>query len=139
MYAVIASGGKQEKCEQGQQIQVELLHVEDGAEVSLTPVLVVDGATVLSTLSLPLQVDQERGVEGDASRHGSSGARSSRWACSRRSSTAESTGGSAAMASSKAPAVRGGSGQTARRITINTPYASAEPGAGARWRQGQRI
>ena len=49
MYAVIASGGKQEKCEQGQKIQVELLHVEDGAEVSLTPVLVVDGATVLST------------------------------------------------------------------------------------------
>ena len=49
MYAVIASGGKQEKCEQGQQIQVELLHVEDGTEVSLKPVLVVDGATVLST------------------------------------------------------------------------------------------
>ena len=49
MYAVIASGGKQEKVSQGQQIQVELLHVEDGSEVSLVPVLVVDGATVLST------------------------------------------------------------------------------------------
>ena len=49
MYAVIASGGKQEKVEQGQKVQVELLHVEDGAEVSLTPVLVVDGSTILST------------------------------------------------------------------------------------------
>ena len=49
MYAVIATGGKQEKVAQGQQVQVELLHVEDGAEVSLKPVLVVDGATVLST------------------------------------------------------------------------------------------
>ena len=49
MYAVIASGGKQEKVSQGQQVQLELLHVEDGAEVSLTPILVVDGYTILST------------------------------------------------------------------------------------------
>ena len=49
MYAVIASGGKQEKVAQGQKVQLELLHVEDGAEVSLTPILVVDGTTILST------------------------------------------------------------------------------------------
>lgn len=49
MYAVIASGGKQEKVAQGQQVQLELLHVEDGQEVLLTPVLLVDGSTVLST------------------------------------------------------------------------------------------
>jgi len=49
MYAVIASGGKQEKVAQGQRVQLELLHVEDGAEVSLTPILVVDGTTILST------------------------------------------------------------------------------------------
>jgi large subunit ribosomal protein L21 len=49
MYAVIASGGKQEKVSKGQQVQLELLHVEDGAEVSLTPILVVDGSTILST------------------------------------------------------------------------------------------
>ena len=49
MYAVIASGGKQEKVAQGQQVQLELLGVADGAEVSLTPVLLVDGSTVLST------------------------------------------------------------------------------------------
>ena len=33
MYAVIATGGKQEKVAQGEQVQVELLGVEDGAEV----------------------------------------------------------------------------------------------------------
>jgi len=49
MYAVIASGGKQEKVAQCQQVQVELLGVAQGQEVSLTPVLVVDGDTVLST------------------------------------------------------------------------------------------
>lgn len=49
MYAVIASGGKQEKVFQGQQVRVELLGVADGTEVSLTPVLLVDGTTVLST------------------------------------------------------------------------------------------
>jgi large subunit ribosomal protein L21 len=49
MYAVIASGGKQEKVSQGQKVQLELLHVEDGTEVSLTPILVVDGSTILST------------------------------------------------------------------------------------------
>ena len=49
MYAVIATGGKQEKVAQGQQVQVELLNAADGAEVKFTPVLLVDGATVLST------------------------------------------------------------------------------------------
>ena len=49
MYAVIASGGKQEKVAQGQHVQVELLGVAEGQEVSLTPVLLVDGDTVLST------------------------------------------------------------------------------------------
>ena len=49
MYAVIASGGKQAKVAQGETVQVELLDAAEGAEVSLTPVLVVDGSTVLST------------------------------------------------------------------------------------------
>jgi large subunit ribosomal protein L21 len=56
MYAVIASGGKQEKVSEGQQVQVELLHQQDGTEVSLKPVLVVDGTTILST------PDQLKGV-----------------------------------------------------------------------------
>jgi large subunit ribosomal protein L21 len=49
MYAVIASGGKQEKVAEGQQVNLELLGAEVGSEVSFTPVLVVDGATVLAT------------------------------------------------------------------------------------------
>jgi large subunit ribosomal protein L21 len=49
MYAVIASGGKQEKVAEGQQVRVELLDGEEGSDVSLHPVLVVDGDTVLAT------------------------------------------------------------------------------------------
>ena len=48
MYAVIATGGKQEKVAEGQQVTVELLNVDDGAEVSFVPVLVVDGDKVLA-------------------------------------------------------------------------------------------
>ena len=49
MYAVIASGGKQARVAEGQQLPVELLDGEPGSEISLTPVLVVDGETVLAT------------------------------------------------------------------------------------------
>ena len=54
MYAVIATGGKQERVETGQRVNVELLHLDDGAEVTFAPVLVVDGGEVLST---PAQLD----------------------------------------------------------------------------------
>lgn len=46
MYAVIQTGGKQYRVSEGDRIDVERL---DGDEVSLRPVLVVDGDTVLST------------------------------------------------------------------------------------------
>ncbi len=49
MYAVIATGGKQAKVSSGQTLRVELLDGTTGSEISLRPVLVVDGATVLST------------------------------------------------------------------------------------------
>jgi large subunit ribosomal protein L21 len=49
MYAIIASGGKQEKVAQGEKVQVELLGVADGEEVRFQPVLLVDGSTVLAT------------------------------------------------------------------------------------------
>jgi large subunit ribosomal protein L21 len=52
MYAVIASGGKQEKVTEGQQVALELLDGEEGSEVSLTPVLVVDGDEVLAGSAL---------------------------------------------------------------------------------------
>jgi large subunit ribosomal protein L21 len=47
MYAVIQSGGKQYRVEEGQQLEVELLGA-DGT-VDLRPVLLVDGDTVLAT------------------------------------------------------------------------------------------
>jgi large subunit ribosomal protein L21 len=49
MYAVIESGNKQERVTEGQQIHVDLLQAEQGSDVSLTPVLVVDGDIVLAT------------------------------------------------------------------------------------------
>jgi large subunit ribosomal protein L21 len=48
MYAVIKSGGKQYRVENGQQLDVELLSVDDDGGVELTPVLLVDGDTVLA-------------------------------------------------------------------------------------------
>jgi len=51
MYAVIQTGGKQSRVSQGQTIDVELLGEEDGAEVTFTPVLLVDGDTVVATPS----------------------------------------------------------------------------------------
>ena len=48
MYAVVKTGGKQYRVEQGQTLDVERLG-EPGTEVDLQPVLVVDGETVLAT------------------------------------------------------------------------------------------
>jgi len=49
MYAVIATGGKQLRVSQGQQVHVELLGAEQGSTVDFTPVLVVDGDSILAT------------------------------------------------------------------------------------------
>ncbi len=49
MYAVIRTGGKQERVAEGQRLRVELLGEPVGAEVTFEPVLVVDGETVLAT------------------------------------------------------------------------------------------
>ncbi|MFM7536680.1 MAG: 50S ribosomal protein L21 [Acidimicrobiales bacterium] len=49
MYAVIATGGKQERVAEGQRLNVEKLSAAEGEEVSFTPVLVVDGDVVLAT------------------------------------------------------------------------------------------
>ena len=48
MYAVIKTGGKQYRVEEGQRLDVERLNT-DGDDVSLTPVMLVDGETVLAT------------------------------------------------------------------------------------------
>ena len=50
MYAVIATGGKQYRVEEGQQLDVERLGApDDVAELDLRPVLLVDDDTVLAT------------------------------------------------------------------------------------------
>ncbi len=49
MYAVIRTGGKQYRVEQGESLNVELLGAEEGSSVDLTPVMVVDGDNVLAT------------------------------------------------------------------------------------------
>ena len=49
MYAVIETGGKQERVEEGQRLAVELLRAGTGQDISFSPLLVVDGASVLAT------------------------------------------------------------------------------------------
>jgi large subunit ribosomal protein L21 len=48
MYAVVKTGGKQYRVEEGQRLTVERLG-EPGDDVQLQPVIVVDGDTVLAT------------------------------------------------------------------------------------------
>ena len=51
MYAVIKTGGKQYRVQQGQRLNVELL-TGDGDDVEFAPVLVVDGDDVLAANDL---------------------------------------------------------------------------------------
>jgi large subunit ribosomal protein L21 len=48
MYAVIRTGGKQERVEEGLVVQVELLGKDAGEEVTFQPVLLVDGDNVIT-------------------------------------------------------------------------------------------
>ncbi len=48
MYAVIATGGKQERVEVGSTVDVELLKAGVGEEVSFPAVLLVDGENVVA-------------------------------------------------------------------------------------------
>ncbi|MXW41772.1 MAG: 50S ribosomal protein L21 [Acidimicrobiia bacterium] len=48
MYAVIRAGGKQYKVQEGQTLDVELSG-EPGVELELTPVMLVDGASIFAT------------------------------------------------------------------------------------------
>jgi large subunit ribosomal protein L21 len=49
MYAVINAGGKQERVEIGELVDVELLDAAPGDALSLTPLLVVDGDEVTTS------------------------------------------------------------------------------------------
>ncbi len=48
MYAVIKTGGKQYRVAEGERLEVERV-TSEGEEVSFTPVLLVDGETVLAS------------------------------------------------------------------------------------------
>jgi large subunit ribosomal protein L21 len=63
MYAVVLTGGKQYKVAEGDRLDVELL---DGDDVSLHPVLLVDGEQVLSTPSALSNVSVTARVVGHA-------------------------------------------------------------------------
>ena len=54
MYAVIATGGKQHRVQQGTRLAVERLTGAEGDDVSFSPVLLVDGDTLLAT---PAELD----------------------------------------------------------------------------------
>ncbi len=49
MYAVIRTGGKQERVSEGQRLRVELLGEPVGTDVNFEPILIVDGDSVLAT------------------------------------------------------------------------------------------
>ena len=49
MYAVIKTGGKQYRVTEGQRLDVERLAAGDDGAVSFTPILLVDGDTVVAT------------------------------------------------------------------------------------------
>ncbi len=63
MYAVIATGGKQYRVEEGDHVEVERL---DADEVTLQPVLLVDGDVVLATASQLEGASVSARVVGDA-------------------------------------------------------------------------
>ena len=46
MYAIVKTGGRQYKVAEGDIVKVEKIECELGSSVALTPVLLVDGATV---------------------------------------------------------------------------------------------
>ena len=64
MYAVIRTGGKQYRVEEGQQLEVELLPAD--GDVQLAPVLVVDGDRVLATPDQLKAATVKAKVVGDA-------------------------------------------------------------------------
>ena len=47
MYAIVKTGGKQYRVEQGQSLLVERLRADEGATVALEPLLYVDGSDIV--------------------------------------------------------------------------------------------
>jgi len=109
MYAVIKSGGKQYRVEEGEQLAVELLGAD--GEVELAPVLVVDGDRVLATpkeleatrVSARV-VDEARGPKVTGFTYKPKTNNRKRWGHRQRYSLIEITGISAGGAPRKTPA-----------------------------------
>jgi large subunit ribosomal protein L21 len=109
MYAVIKSGGKQYRVEEGEQLAVELLGA--AGEVELSPVLVVDGDRVLATpreleaarVSARV-VDEARGPKVTGFTYKPKTNNRKRWGHRQRYSLIEITGITAGGAPRKAPA-----------------------------------
>ena len=109
MYAVIKSGGKQYRVEEGEHLAVELLGA--AGEVELAPVLVVDGDRVLATpkeleaarVSARV-VDEARGPKVTGFTYKPKTNNRKRWGHRQRYSLIEITGISAGGAPRKAPA-----------------------------------
>lgn len=98
MYAVVKTGGKQYRVEQGQRLRVERVG-EPGSDVELSPVMVVDGDTVLAT---PEQlagakvsarvVEETRGRKVEAFTYKSKANQRRRWGHRQTLATVEITG-----------------------------------------------
>jgi large subunit ribosomal protein L21 len=52
MYAIVKTGGKQYRVQEGESLLVERLPVDDGGTLSLQPLLYVDGSTVVDGADL---------------------------------------------------------------------------------------
>jgi large subunit ribosomal protein L21 len=102
MYAVIRTGGKQERVAEGQRLRVELLGEPVGTEVSFEPVLLVDGETVLATPEqlagvsvTALVVGEEQGKKIKAATYKNKTNQRKHWGHRQRYATVEITGISA--------------------------------------------
>ncbi len=100
MYAVVKTGGKQYRVEQGQRLRVERVG-EPEAEVELTPVMVVDGDRVVagadvSSAKVSAKVlDEGRGAKVRAFTYKNKSNQRRRWGHRQAYSTIEITGISA--------------------------------------------
>jgi large subunit ribosomal protein L21 len=66
MYAVVATGGKQERVEVGTRLDVERLGAPEGETVTLSPVLIVDGDEVFAEPAQLAGTSVEARVVGSA-------------------------------------------------------------------------
>ena len=135
MYAVIRSGGKQERVAEGQRVRVELLGQPVGAEVALEPVLVVDGDRVLAT---PEQlagvsvtgkvVGEEKGPKINAMTYKSKSNQKRRWGHRQHYATLEITAITAAGVAESSPR-----SQRCPRPRVAVPPATAATRTRSAW------